>query len=92
MTDPLNLFAPELVQAIERLVDERVKAALAELEPSNGSPGCRSLTPPSTWASARELSAACWSAAASVPPTSVVAGSCTATTSTSTSEEAMPRR
>ena len=38
MTDPLNLFAPELVQAIERLVDERVKAALAELEPSNGSP------------------------------------------------------
>ena len=38
MTDPLSLFAPELVQAIERLVDERVKAALAELEPSNGSP------------------------------------------------------
>lgn len=36
MTDPLNLFAPELVQAIERLVDERVKAALANLEPSNG--------------------------------------------------------
>jgi excisionase family DNA binding protein len=38
VTNPLNLFAPELVQAIERLVDERVKAALTELEPSNGSP------------------------------------------------------
>ena len=36
MTDPLNLFAPELVQAIERLVDQRVKDALAEREPSNG--------------------------------------------------------
>ena len=31
MTDPLSLFAPELVQAMERLVDERVEAALAEL-------------------------------------------------------------
>jgi excisionase family DNA binding protein len=38
MTDPLKLFAPELVETIERLVDERVRAALAEVEPSNGSP------------------------------------------------------
>ena len=29
MTDPLSLFAPEFVQAIERLVDERVAQALA---------------------------------------------------------------
>ena len=38
MTDPLNLFAPELVQAMERLVDERVEAALACINASNGSP------------------------------------------------------
>ena len=49
MTDPLSLFAPELVQAIEGLVDERVKAALAGLSPRTAARGCRSLTPPSTW-------------------------------------------
>jgi excisionase family DNA binding protein len=33
-----RLLGPDLVLALERLVDERVEAVLAGLEPSNGSP------------------------------------------------------
>ncbi len=82
MTDPLSVFAPELVQAIQRLVDERVKAALAELEPSNGSPWLRIEDAAAYLGVSPRTITRLVEQAVSVPPASVVAGSCTATIST----------